>query len=111
MTRSFWGDYSGQGKEIKIAVDDIDEQRDSKISGMPDNLIDELKNRQQFLDLLKYVIDTKERGPDQGAANAGVAKRKLTDEAKGLVLIQQLNCAGCHAPDSVTALVLSLIHI
>ena len=38
------GDYSGQGKEIKIAVDDIDEQRDSKVSGMPDNLIDELKN-------------------------------------------------------------------
>ena len=99
------GDYSGQGKEIKIAVDDIDLQRDSKISGMPDNLINELKNRQQFLDLLKYVIDTKERGPDQGAANTGVAKRELTDEAKGLVLIQQLNCAGCHAPDSVTSLV------
>jgi len=72
------GDYSGQGKEIKIAVDDIDVQRDSKISGMPDNLIDELKNRQQFLDLLKYVIDTKERGSDQGAANTGVAKRELT---------------------------------
>ena len=99
------GDYSGQGGEIKIAVDDIDVQRDSKVSGMPDSLVDEMKNRQQFLDLLKYVIDLKERGPDAGTANSGVAQRELTAEAKGLVLIQQLNCAGCHASDSVTALV------
>lgn len=101
------GDYSGQGLKTKIAVDDIETIRDSKISGMPANLIDELKNRQQFLDLLKYVIDLKERGPGKNAATASVVKRELTDQAKGLVLIQQLNCAGCHAPDSVTRLVQS----
>ena len=99
------GDLSGQGAEIKIALNDIDVERDSKISGMPDNLIDELKKRQQFLDLLKYVLDLKERGPDQNAANVNTAKRELSAEAKGLVLIQQLNCAACHATDSVTKLV------
>lgn len=101
------GDYSGEGRETKIAVDDIEASRDSKVSGMPANLVDELKSRQQFLDLLKYVIDLKERGPDKNSAAASVVKRELTDEAKGLVLIQQLNCAACHAPDSVTGLVQS----
>ena len=99
------GDYTGQGLKTKIAVDDIEVSRDSKVSGMPAKLIDELKNRQQFLDLVKYVLDLKERGPDKGAAEAGVAKRELTDEARGLVLIQQLNCAACHAPDSVAGIV------
>ena len=99
------GDYSGQGLRTKIAVDDIEDSRDSEVSGMPANLIDELKNRQQFLDLVKYVLDLKERGPDKDAAVAGAAKRELTDEAKGFVLIQQLNCAACHQPDSVVGLV------
>ena len=72
---------------------------------MPANLIDELKNRQQFLDLVKYVLDLKERGPDKGSAAVKVAKRELTDSAKGLVLIQQLNCAACHSLDSVAGIV------
>ena len=99
------GDYSGQGLKTKIAVDDIEVSRDSKVSGMPANLIDELKNRQQFLDLVKYVLDLKERGPEKSSAAAGIARRELTDEAKGLVLIQQLNCAACHGLDSMAGLV------
>ena len=99
------GDYSGQGLKTKIAVDDIEASRDSKVSGMPANLIDELKNRQQFLDLVKYVLDLKERGPEKASAAVRVAERELSDEAKGLVLIQQLNCAACHDAGSVSKLV------
>ena len=99
------GDYFDQEKQIKIAVDDIEASRDSKVSGMPDKLVDELKNRQQFLDLVKYVLDLKERGASKDSAVASSVKRELSDEAKGLVLVQQLNCAGCHAPDSVVGLV------
>jgi len=91
-------------KLITIAREDIDQMRVGKNSSMPNDLANELKNRQQFLDLLRYVIDVKERGPK---ANANVSKntvrRKLTTELGGLVLIQKLNCVSCHESKSLAS--------
>ena len=47
----------------QIRVEEIEEISASKTSIMPAGLADELSSRQQFLDLLRYVIDLKERGP------------------------------------------------
>ena len=84
---------------ITIRKEDLDDMRPGKKSSMPDALANELKNRQQFLDLLRYVIDIKERGPDKNgdAANEQrIARRELSPELSGLLLIKELNCVACH---------------
>ena len=85
-------------KLITIARSDIDDVRPGKVSNMPDKLVDELKNRRQFLDLLKYVIDLKERGPEKDVSQVATKKRTLEPDLNGLVLMQQYNCIACHDP-------------
>ncbi len=50
-----------QPKPITIAIDEIDEVVESKVSLMPANLVRLLKNRQEFDDLMKYVIEVRKR--------------------------------------------------
>ena len=90
---------SGQNVDQLVTIErqDIDKMQPSKKSNMPDGLVNELKNRQQFLDLLRYVMDIKERGPVVDASDThSIAHRELSAELKGLVLINKLNCAACH---------------
>ncbi|MEP3479060.1 MAG: hypothetical protein ABJZ55_07430 [Fuerstiella sp.] len=88
---------------VKIPRSEIDELVPGSKSIMPDGLVDELKGKQQFLDLLRYVIDTKERGPVTQQASAVLAKRELSDEMRGLVLLRKYNCASCHTPSAQLA--------
>ncbi|WP_345688066.1 c-type cytochrome [Novipirellula caenicola] len=82
---------------ITFEQDDIEAIKPSAKSNMPDGLANELKDRQQFLDLLRYTLDLKQRGPTDDAANEdSLVRRELSDETKGIVLIKQLNCSGCH---------------
>ncbi len=90
---------SGQNVDQLVTIErkDIDKSQPSTKSNMPDGLVNELKNRQQFLDLLRYVIDIKERGPVADASETNsIARRELSAELKGLVLINKLNCVACH---------------
>ena len=50
-----------QPKPIVIAQDEIEEVMDSKTSLMPANLVRALKNRKEFNDLMKYVIEVRKR--------------------------------------------------
>ena len=89
-------------KLIVIDRKDLDLIRPGTVSSMPTGLADLLKNRQQFLDLLRYVIDIKERGPDSDTyANGTNTRRELSREHNGLILMQQLNCIACHTSDAV----------
>ena len=84
---------------------DLDEIRTAKKSSMPDDLVKELKDRQQFLDLLRYVIDLKERGSnDELVATVTETTHELSSELTGIVLINELNCAACHRTDAALSL-------
>jgi hypothetical protein len=48
-------------KPVVIAQDDIEQVKDSKTSLMPANLVKQLKSRQEFNDLMKYVIEVRRR--------------------------------------------------
>jgi len=48
-------------KPIVIDQDDIEQVKDSKTSLMPANLVRQLKSRQEFNDLMKYVIEVRRR--------------------------------------------------
>lgn len=56
-------DPSANGKAISIPKSDIVKRAASKQSLMPDGLVNLLSDRQQFLDLAKYVIEIAEQGP------------------------------------------------
>ncbi|WP_197168258.1 c-type cytochrome [Neorhodopirellula pilleata] len=84
---------------------DVDESSPVKVSIMPGGLADQLTGRQQFLDLLRYVIDLKERGPaNEMVRSHSSAIRELTAEMKGLILIRERNCTACHGSSSISAL-------
>lgn len=83
---------------VTIPRSQIDELVSGSKSIMPEGLIDELKSKQQFLDLLLYVVDVKERGPATQQASTSMAKRELSAEMQGLVLLRKHNCAACHSP-------------
>ena len=48
-----------------VSKDDIEERANGKLSIMPKGLVNLLANRQQFLDLINYLIDIGEKGPDR----------------------------------------------
>ena len=56
-------DPAASGKRIVLAAADIESRTASKQSLMPDGLINLLSDRQQFLDLAKYLIEVAEQGP------------------------------------------------
>jgi putative heme-binding domain-containing protein len=52
---------AGQPELIKISKKDVDQMVESKISLMPANMATQLKDRGQFDDLLRYVLETRKR--------------------------------------------------
>jgi putative heme-binding domain-containing protein len=56
-------DPAARGKRVVLAATDIDQRAVSKQSLMPDGLVNLLSDRQQFLDLAKYLIEIAEQGP------------------------------------------------
>src|SRR4029077_15344315 len=51
------------GKKVSIPSADIDKRTVGTQSLMPDGLVNTLSDRQQFLDLAKYLIEAAEGGP------------------------------------------------
>lgn len=84
--------------------DEIEEMKPGNVSGMPENLANELKDREHFLDLLRYVIEIRERGPEPAAVATVAAGRREPDPGlAGLVLFQTLNCVACHGTGPLPA--------
>lgn len=53
------------GKEITIAMDDVDEIVPSRKSAMPPGLANQLVSREQFLDIARFLMDINEGGPNR----------------------------------------------
>jgi putative heme-binding domain-containing protein len=100
---------------------EIDELQASPLSTMPDNLMNQLRSRQEFLDLVRYIMEISEKGParvlalrpaqvpfgsvslpeyeknlDHAGLIKGLDKKSLARGAK----IYMLLCINCHGtPD------------
>ncbi|MFK8110988.1 MAG: hypothetical protein AB8B91_02235 [Rubripirellula sp.] len=91
---------------ITIGKNDVENRQPGTKSSMPDGLVNELKDRQQFLDLLRYVLDIRTRGPTTESATVrNAVRRELTPELAGLVLIQEMNCIACHPSEAAQSIV------
>ena len=51
----------GQTNSVRIKKSDIDEMQESKVSLMPADLAKQLKSREEFNDLLRYVLEIRKR--------------------------------------------------
>jgi putative heme-binding domain-containing protein len=94
-------DTKNLDQPVTILRADVEELKPGTVSSMPANLADELKDRQQFLDLLRYVMDLKERGPEVVVEPSASVTRELAPELHGLVHIQQWNCTACHRANEI----------
>ena len=96
----------GDRRLITLARSDIDEIVPSNTSGMPDKLMDQLKDRQEFLDLVRYTMEISASGagaivPSVHHRGGGVIRQEL----QGLVLLSEFNCTACHTDQHTTSLV------
>lgn len=87
-------------KRISINREDIELRKTSPKSTMPDDIANALKGRQQFLDLLLYVLDVKERGPTAENVVGSTVNRQLSDALQGRVSLSKFQCTACHDPSS-----------
>jgi putative heme-binding domain-containing protein len=93
-------DTSPERRLTTLETADVEEIAENKVSAMPDNLIDQLKDRQHFLDLLRYVMEISADGTTQAPAETySRGGGTIRQELQGLVLLKQFNCAGCHRDD------------
>ncbi len=97
-------DSQNVDQTVTLLRAEIEEMKPGTVSSMPANLANELKDRQHFLDLLRYTIDVKERGPESNVVSIASTRRELAPELKGLALIRELNCIACHRSDKFPAI-------
>ena len=99
-------DQANIDRLITIANQDLDELQIGRKSMMPEGLADQLSNRKQFLDLLRYVFDVKERGVDAGVTDAHQPQRRhLSSNLEARLLMHESQCSNCHEGTSLTGIV------
>ena len=67
------------GKEITIDKDDIEETRKGVTSLMPAGLANQLADRRQFLDLVRFLMEINEKGPDRLAELKAATNRAVPE--------------------------------
>jgi putative heme-binding domain-containing protein len=107
-------DPSAGGKSVFISLDDIEKRSVAKNSLMPEGMVNLLSDRQQFLDLAKYLIEIVEGGPNRAKElrpavtalvipeyekeidHAGLIKSWNEQSLKRGEAIYSRICANCH---------------
>ena len=109
-------DASRLGELITLTKADIDEVKDNPLSLMPAGQVNQLASRQQFLDLIRYLIEIREQGParakelqpspalltftipeyEQHLDHAGLIQGWNGDSLQRGEAIYQRVCANCH---------------
>ena len=90
-------DGSAERRITTLLRSEISEIVPSNKSSMPDDLVDQLKDRQQFLDLLKYVMEIKATRTGQEADHeVSSSSDDLSQQLRGLVLLDEFQCFACH---------------
>ncbi len=90
---------------ITISRANIEQRLPVEKSLMPDNIVDQLKNRREFLDLVRYVMQLtavdSAVSPDASSPPASSLShgQSISPELQGIVLINEFNCAACHRDD------------
>ncbi|MCA9137135.1 MAG: c-type cytochrome, partial [Planctomycetales bacterium] len=94
-------ELAGTRNLTRITKDQIDRIGQDAASAMPEKLADHLADRQQFLDLVKYVIDIAGTNANIDLGGAGGPSIGTIDKhIQGLSLLDHFGCINCHATHS-----------
>lgn len=94
-------EVSENQKIVEIGKDEVQQISQDNVSAMPEKLADQLTDRQQFLDLVKYLIDISGTNSNSDVAVSGFGqKAAIETRIKGLALLDQFGCINCHAADT-----------
>lgn len=83
-------------ERLTIPLAEIEERAISSTSAMPAGLPDQLQSRQEFLDLLRYLFELRDRGGDEPPAAAVASAGDVPERVQGAVLYDRLGCRACH---------------
>ncbi len=85
------------GTLVTIQRDAIEAIKQNDVSAMPENLADLLSSRQEFLDVVKYLMELAARDSQSLESPYALAEGNPLDEAvRGRVLIDRFRCEVCH---------------
>lgn len=90
-------DTTPERRVRRIATAEIELRKLSPVSGMPEKLADQLQDRQQFLDLIRYVMELVAAGPSSDRHTQTQSATTLPDAIRGHVLLNEYNCRACHS--------------
>lgn len=82
---------------VRLPVAEIEERAVSAASAMPEGLPNQLRSRQEFLDLLQYLFELRDRQGDGAAVADATAPGRVPDGIQGAVLFDRYGCRGCHS--------------
>lgn len=90
---------TGDLPRITLARGEIEEMAPSNLSAMPDNLVDQLASREQFLDLVRYLMELAAADPSRAIHAHSAGGQTIVPELQGIVLLKEFNCSACHQDD------------
>ncbi len=86
-------------RRITLMTDEVEQATPSPLSAMPADLADQLKDRQQFLDLVRYLMEIAATGNAGSSVNTTSIPGTVDQRLQGLALLDQFGCVRCHALD------------
>ena len=81
---------------VEVPLAEIEERRISDVSAMPDGLPDRLESRQQFLDLLRYLMQLRDLRVETPAVGPLAGGGQVPEHVTAAALFDRLNCRACH---------------
>ncbi|MDA7914935.1 c-type cytochrome [bacterium] len=93
-------DTSPEQRLVVVPRGSVDELKMDAKSSMPEGLADQLESRQEFLDLVKYLMDIAASGTSGTKVTQNHQQSVLDARVQGVALLQQFHCTNCHATDS-----------
>lgn len=94
-------DTSPEQRLVVVPRVSVEELKMDAKSSMPEGLADQLESRQEFLDLVKYLMDIAVSGTSGTEVAGHQQKSRLDARVQGVALMQQFHCTNCHASDSL----------
>ncbi|MCA9173605.1 MAG: hypothetical protein KDB14_03885 [Planctomycetales bacterium] len=89
----------GDMRAVTVPAGEVQRMVASTKSAMPDNLVDQLRDRSQFLDLVRYVMELADSAGQPRHNLPSPGGQVIREELQGMSLLNELNCSACHRDD------------
>ena len=93
-------DTSAEQRLVTVPRESVEELKVDAKSSMPEGLADQLQSRQEFLDLVRYLMDIAASRSSETEVVETQQRNPVGARVQGMALVQQYHCTNCHASGS-----------